>query len=83
MAQTFLNVAIREQIILYKSAHPARVIKYAKPLCQHDYVHLQVTFEDIFYQDSLQVPWYVIAGNHDYYGSVEAQIGYSKISSRW
>lgn len=43
-------------------------------------------FEDTFTQDSLQVPWYVSAGNHDYYGGttgVEAEIEYSKKSSRW
>jgi len=41
------------------------------------------TFEDVFTADSLSIPFYVIAGNHDHYGSVQAQIDYSKRSTRW
>jgi 3',5'-cyclic AMP phosphodiesterase CpdA len=33
--------------------------------------------------DSLDVPWYVVGGNHDYYGSITAQVEYSKKSTRW
>ena len=34
----------------------------------------------------LQVPWYVCAGNHDYYGGtagIDAEISYSDKSDRW
>ncbi len=43
----------------------------------------QSSFEKVYAAPSLQVPWQVILGNHDYHGNCEAQIAYSKISSRW
>jgi tartrate-resistant acid phosphatase type 5 len=43
----------------------------------------QNKFEDVYSEQSLQVPWYVALGNHDYHGSVQAEIDYSYISSRW
>lgn len=41
------------------------------------------SFEDVYSQASLHRPWHVILGNHDYRGNVDAQIAYSKLSSRW
>ena len=41
------------------------------------------SFEDIYTAPSLQVPWYVALGNHDYRGNTQAQIDYSAISRRW
>jgi tartrate-resistant acid phosphatase type 5 len=43
----------------------------------------KASFEDVYAARSLQVPWVVSLGNHDYRGSVEAQIEYSKQSPRW
>lgn len=41
------------------------------------------SYEDIYVARSLQIPWYVALGNHDYRGAPQAQIDYSKISNRW
>ena len=41
-------------------------------------------FENIYTAPSLMnLPWYVVAGNHEYHGSVQAIMDYSKISKRW
>ena len=43
----------------------------------------QTSFEDIYTAPSLQTPWKVILGNHDYRGNVQAQLDYSNQSKRW
>jgi len=40
-------------------------------------------YEEIFKAKSLQVPWYVVLGNHDWEGNTTAQILYSKVDTRW
>ncbi|MEQ1490669.1 MAG: tartrate-resistant acid phosphatase type 5 family protein [Terricaulis sp.] len=41
------------------------------------------SFENIYSAPSLQRPWYVVLGNHDYEGSPNAEIAYSARSARW
>ena len=41
------------------------------------------SYEDIYTQHFLNRDWLVALGNHDYQGSIQAQIDYSKISRRW
>src|SRR5436190_4579364 len=41
--------------------------------------HWKHSYEDVYAAASLQTPWYAILGNHDYGGSVQAQIDYSKV----
>lgn len=43
----------------------------------------EVSFENVYDADSLQVPWHVVLGNHDYDGNVQAQLDYSARSNRW
>jgi acid phosphatase len=43
----------------------------------------QSSFEKIYTAPSLQVPWHVVLGNHDYHGECQAQVEYSKTSKRW
>lgn len=41
------------------------------------------SYEDIYFQYSLNIPWYTAFGNHDYRGNIDAQLEYSKVSRRW
>jgi 3',5'-cyclic AMP phosphodiesterase CpdA len=43
----------------------------------------RASFEDVYTAHSLNVDWYVALGNHDYRGSVQAELDYAKISRRW
>jgi tartrate-resistant acid phosphatase type 5 len=43
----------------------------------------QTSFEKVYSAPSLQVPWRVILGNHDYHANCDAQITYAKTSPRW
>jgi acid phosphatase len=43
----------------------------------------QSSFEKVYSAPSLQVPWHVALGNHDYHGSCGAQIAYHQVSQRW
>jgi hypothetical protein len=41
------------------------------------------SFEDIYTNYSLNIPWFTAFGNHDYRGNIQAQLDYSKVSRRW
>mmetsp|Transcript_23959 Transcript_23959/g.40750 ORF Transcript_23959/g.40750 Transcript_23959/m.40750 type:complete len:345 (+) Transcript_23959:19-1053(+) len=41
------------------------------------------TWNSVYSDPSLQVPWYLIAGNHDHYGNVTAQLEFTDVSERW
>ena len=41
------------------------------------------SFEEVYTARSLQIPWYVALGNHDYRGVPQAQVDYARISNRW
>ena len=40
--------------------------------------------ENVYTATSLHaIPWYVVSGNHEYWGSVQAILDYSNVSERW
>lgn len=41
------------------------------------------SFERVYTAPSLFRPWYVVLGNHDWQGDVDAQVAYTQRSSRW
>lgn len=43
----------------------------------------KTSYEDVYAHHALQIKWYAVLGNHDYRSNPQAQIEYSKISSRW
>ena len=40
-------------------------------------------FEKMYAHTSLQVPFYTVLGNHDYYSNPQAQVEYTTVSKRW
>lgn len=45
--------------------------------------HWQKSFEGVYGDPALQVPWHCILGNHDYHGDCDAQIAYNTVNPRW
>jgi len=56
---------------------------YDQGISSVDDVRWLYSYEQVYYQPALQIPWYIVAGNRDYYGNVSAEIEYTKRSSRW
>lgn len=45
--------------------------------------HWRQSFEAVYSDPGLQVPWYVVLGNHDYEGNAEAQVAFTNHDDRW
>ena len=43
----------------------------------------QTSFENVYHDPALQIPWHVILGNHDYNGNCDAQLEYGHAHPRW
>lgn len=56
---------------------------YDRGVTSLDDDHWQKSFETVYDAPSLQVPWYVILGNHDYVGNCVPQLEYGRTHPRW
>lgn len=56
---------------------------YERGVTSVDDSHWQKSFEEVYRDPALQVPWYCILGNHDYLSDCDAQIAYHWINPRW
>jgi len=57
---------------------------YSNGVQNVDDPRFQTTFNDVFlYGKEAPVPWYVVAGNRDWFGNVSAQIEYGEMNRRW
>lgn len=45
--------------------------------------HWRQSFEGVYTAPALQTPWYAALGNHDYRGVAQAQVDYTRLSTRW
>lgn len=56
---------------------------YENGVASADDPQWRTSFENVYHDSALQVPWQVVLGNHDYNGNCDAQIEYNKINPRW
>jgi tartrate-resistant acid phosphatase type 5 len=56
---------------------------YEDGVASLDDPHWQKSFEEVYLFTPLQVPWYVILGNHDYHVDPQSQLDYGQTHPRW
>lgn len=80
---------VADAMAAWADGHPARFIVSTGDNFYEDGVtsvtdpKWKAAFEHVYAARSLQVPWFVALGNHDYRGNVEAQLDYARASARW
>lgn len=85
MAKTYVATIMGE----YASSYSAEFVlgigdnMYDTGVSSVDDPQFSAKFEETFEAESLEVPWYIVGGNHDYYGNIDAQVEYSQRSERW
>ncbi len=45
--------------------------------------HWKLSYENVYKELTRKYPWYVVLGNHDYRGNVEAQLNYHSVNHNW
>ncbi|MBU1374882.1 MAG: metallophosphoesterase [Alphaproteobacteria bacterium] len=76
MAQAAAEVRSRFVVSVGDNFYPAGVQSPDDP-------QWKTSFEDVYAAPSLQTPWYVALGNHDYRGRPGAQLAYARRDNRW
>ena len=56
---------------------------YEDGVASLDDSHWQKSFENVYADPALQVPWYVILGNHDYHVDPTPELEYGRTHPRW
>jgi len=57
---------------------------YEKGVQSVDDKKFKLVFDNVYLYGKVErIPWYISAGNHDYYGNIQAQMDYSKVNPRW
>ena len=56
---------------------------YEDGVASLDDEHWKQSYENIYKELTKKYPWYVSLGNHDYRGSVDAQLNYHSINPNW
>lgn len=80
---------VAEQMGIFAEANDVKFLSvvgdnfYENGVTGLDDPHWTRSFETVYTDSSLYVPWYVVLGNHDYRGNIHAQIQYSAVSDRW
>lgn len=80
---------VADSMALYASINPIEGVLYLgdnfyeSGVEDVDDPQFQTHFEDMYDAELLNIPFYVILGNHDYLGNIRAQVNYSQKSSRW
>lgn len=81
--------AVADQMHIFSKKFNARFIIttgdnfYEQGVASVNDPHWTASFENVYYKEGHQIPWYPVLGNHDYQSIPQAQIDYSKKSSRW
>ena len=76
MARAAAEIGSRFVVSVGDNFYPAGVKSVLDP-------QWNTSFEDVYSAASLQTPWYVALGNHDYRGQPAAQVAYSRSNARW
>lgn len=80
---------VAEQMGIFAEANDVKFLSvvgdnfYEDGVTGLDDPHWTRSFETVYTDSSLFVPWYVVLGNHDYRGNIHAQIQYTAVSDRW